>query len=188
MRKSSAEIDHAILDVAAGIFAVHGFAHTSVQQIADAVGYSKPGLLHRFGSKDALHREVLGEVAQTTQEVTAYALARHGQPDQVRRTLELVARKALERPGVVQMMLRAFGTDRREPELGEIRAAGYRCVDAFDHPRTTPVERLRVMLALQLIGTAATIQHAPVYAELHADHERLVPLLAGLAAEVMGAS
>ncbi len=44
MRQSAAEIDHAILDVAAGIFAVHGFAHTSVQQIADAVGYSKPGL------------------------------------------------------------------------------------------------------------------------------------------------
>ena len=50
MRQSAAEIDHAILDVAAGMFATHGFAHTSVQQIADAVGYSKPGLLRGWSS------------------------------------------------------------------------------------------------------------------------------------------
>ena len=187
MRKSSAEIDHAILDVAAGIFAVHGFAHTSVQQIADAVGYSKPGLLHRFGSKDALHRAVLEEVAQTVQEVTSHAVAHHGQPDQVRRVLEMVSRKALQRPGVVQMLLRAFGTDRKEPELGEIRAAAYKLVDALDHPRSTPVERLRVLLALQLIGTAATIQHSPTYAELHVDREHLVPLLTDVGCAVLGA-
>ena len=65
MRQTAAEIDHAILDVAAGIFATYGFPHASVQQIADAVGYSKPGLLHRFGSKEALHRAVLNEVAET---------------------------------------------------------------------------------------------------------------------------
>lgn len=40
-RPTSREIDDQILDSAAGIFAVHGFAHASVQQIADAVGYSK---------------------------------------------------------------------------------------------------------------------------------------------------
>ena len=51
--------------MAAGLFARHGFAHTSVQQVADAVGYSKPGLLHRFGSKDALFQAALAEVTST---------------------------------------------------------------------------------------------------------------------------
>ena len=74
MRQSSAEIDHAILDVAAGIFATSTASpHTSVQQIADAVGYSKPGLLHRFGSKEALHRAVLDEVAETVEEIVGHA-------------------------------------------------------------------------------------------------------------------
>ena len=73
MRQSPAEIDHAILDVAAGLFATHGYAHTSVQQVADAVGYSKPGLLHRFGSKEALHRAVLAEVTETVQKVVGHA-------------------------------------------------------------------------------------------------------------------
>ncbi len=188
MRKSSTEIDHAILDVAASIFAVHGFAHTSVQQIADAVGYSKPGLLHRFGSKDALHRAVLEEVAQTLHEVTGKALARHGDPDQVRLVLELVTRKALARPGMVQMMLRAFGTDRREEELSEARAAAYRLVDALDRRRETPLDRLRVRLAFQLIGTAAAIQHSLVSSELHVPPEQLVPVLVSLGGEVIGAN
>jgi AcrR family transcriptional regulator len=185
MRRTSAEIDHAILDVAAGIFAVHGFAHTSVQQIADAVGYSKPGLLHRFGSKEALHRAVLAEVAQTVQQVTTHATSHHGRPDQVRQVLTLMTRKALDRPGVVQMMLRAFGTDRREPELHDLRAAGYRLVEAVDHPRDTPVDRLRLGLALRLIANAATLQHSAVHADMHVDSERLVPLLVRLAEDVL---
>jgi len=88
MRQSSAEIDHAILDVAAGIFATYGFQHASVQQIADAVGYSKPGLLHRFGSKEALHRAVLQEVAETVQEIVGHTLAVQSQPDQMAQVLE----------------------------------------------------------------------------------------------------
>ena len=49
-----------ILDRAAALFARRGFAKTSVQDVADAVGLSKAGLLHHFPSKDALHAAVLG--------------------------------------------------------------------------------------------------------------------------------
>src|SRR3954447_23588621 len=115
MRQSSAEIDHAILDVAAGIFATYGFQHASVQQIADAVGYSKPGLLHRFGSKEALHRAVLNEVAETVQDIVGHAVAHSDQPDQTTQVLGLITQKALDRPGMVQMTLRAFESDGTEP-------------------------------------------------------------------------
>jgi hypothetical protein len=40
VRQTSEQIDRAILDTAAHMFASHGYAGTSVQQVADAVGYS----------------------------------------------------------------------------------------------------------------------------------------------------
>jgi AcrR family transcriptional regulator len=187
MRQSAAEIDHAILDVAAGMFATHGFAHTSVQQIADAVGYSKPGLLHRFGSKEALHRAVLQEVGDTVQEIIGHAVAHSTRPDQVDQVLELITRKALDRPGMVRMMLHAFQPDTEEPGIESIQAAGYRLVDALDQPLSSAAERLRVVLALELIVTAAMTQHSAVDADLHVERGELVPLLVSLARHVMGA-
>ena len=186
-RQSAAEIDHAILDVAAGIFATHGYAHTSVQQIADAVGYSTPGLLPRFGSKEALHRAALAEVGDTVQQLVDHAVTHRDDPDQVRQVLELITRKALERPGMVQMMLAAFDPAGKEPGIESVQAAGYRLVDALDHPLGGPAERLRVVLALKLVATAAMAQRSPADANLHVDHDELVPLLVGLAADVLGA-
>ena len=58
--------------------------------------------------------------------------------------------------------------------------------DALDHPLSSPAERLRVVLALKLIVTAAMTQHSRVDADLHVDREELVPMLVGLAAHVMG--
>ncbi len=186
MRQSSAEIDHAILDVAAGIFATHGFDHASVQQIADAVGYSKPGLLHRFGSKEALHRAVLQEVAETVAEITGHAVAHSADADQVAQVLEMITVKALERPGMVRMMLRAFEPTSEEPGVEAVQAAGYRLIDSLDHPLSSPAERLRVALALELIVTAARTQHSSVDADMHVDREVLVPMLVALAGQVMG--
>ncbi len=186
MRQTAAEIDHAILDVAAGIFATYGFAHSSVQQIADAVGYSKPGLLHRFGSKEALHRAVLNEVGETVQDIIGHAVAHSDHADQTTQVLELITRKALERPGMVQMTLRAFESDGSEPGVEAIQGLGYRLVDALDHPLSSPAERLRVVLAVQLIVTAARTQHSKVDADLHVDREQLVPLIVSLAAHVLG--
>ena len=185
VRQSSAAIDHAILDVAAGIFATHGFGHSSVQQIADAVGYSKPGLLHRFGSKEALHRAVLTEVTETVQQIIRHALAHTDRPDRVDTVLELVVRKGLDRPGMVRMMLAAFQPDCEEPGFEEVQAAGCRLIDLLDHPHSRPADRLRVALALELIAAGATTQHSRVGADLHVDRDELVPLLVSLAGRVL---
>jgi len=48
-----------ILDTALDVIAVHGYSGATVKELADAAGLSQNGLLHYFGSKDALFVEIL---------------------------------------------------------------------------------------------------------------------------------
>ena len=185
MRQTSAEIDHAILDVAAGIFATHGYAHSSVQQIADAVGYSKPGLLHRFGNKETLHRAVLSEVWETLTDLVQLAEQHAAADDQLARVMERVTRRALDRPGMVQMMVRAFEPATQDPAVEEIRGIACRLVAALDRPMSTPAERLRIVLGIELIVTAAMTQHTRGESDLHVPLNDLVPMLVSLATHVV---
>ncbi|WP_206063204.1 TetR/AcrR family transcriptional regulator [Nocardioides sp. HDW12B] len=186
MRQSPAEIDYAILDVAAGFFAVHGFAATSLQTIADAVGYSKPGLLHRFGSKEALYRAVMDEVKETVDVIVDHVVSLHEHPEHLDQVLELVVRRALARPGVVQMVLAAFETQQLEPGTESAQAAGYRLMDAFEQSHAGPADRLRTALALRLIVTAAMSQQSPLDADLHVPEEQFVPMVRDIALGVLG--
>ena len=55
----SAALRAQILDEALRIIGDNGYTGATVQQIADAVGMSKPGVLHHFGSRDALFTAIL---------------------------------------------------------------------------------------------------------------------------------
>lgn len=48
-----------ILDAALDMFSVNGFRGTTLDQIAQAAGLSKPNLLYYFPSKDAIHDSLL---------------------------------------------------------------------------------------------------------------------------------
>jgi AcrR family transcriptional regulator len=188
MRQTSAQIDEGILDVAAGIFATHGYAHTSVQQVADAVGYSKAGLLHRFGSKEALHRSAVSQAVQLVTNVVSQAKAVPAGREQSRRVMELFAANVLDHTGMVQLMLRAFEPTNEDPGIEDLQSAGYNLVDVLDQPSSTPVERLRIVLALQLLVNGALAQTSEVDSDLHVPRGQLVPMLAKLANGVMTGS
>ncbi len=112
------QVDERILDQAAALFARHGFAHTSLKTVADAVGLSKAGLLHHYPSKEALFQAArqLGEV-RGHQLLAQVGLLPPG-PARDRRAVELLIDTALDRPGLVALAFGTLTTDDVEP-IGE---------------------------------------------------------------------
>lgn len=74
-----------LLDVALEVFAANGFHRTSMDQVAEAAGVTKPVLYQHFGSKRRLYLELLEDVGQQLTEAIAKATATATTPhDQVR--------------------------------------------------------------------------------------------------------
>ncbi|MFC5056180.1 helix-turn-helix domain-containing protein [Saccharothrix xinjiangensis] len=103
-------VDEQILDRAAGLFARHGFAHTSLKDLADAVGLSKAGLLHHFPSKEALFEAAMEMGRTQSQHVLDQVSPLPDGPARDRRAVELLVDFALERPGLVALASRAINT------------------------------------------------------------------------------
>jgi AcrR family transcriptional regulator len=99
------QIDAGILDKAAALFARRGFAKTSVQDVADAVGLSKAGLLHHFVSKDALHAAVLSSAGAVGDQLLDTVRDLPPGPARDRFVLEAMVDIALTRPGLVSLLL-----------------------------------------------------------------------------------
>jgi AcrR family transcriptional regulator len=185
VRQTSAEIDRAILDAAARTFAVHGYAKTSVQQLADAVGYSKAGLLHRFASKQALYDAVVAEAGRAVEEILDGVADVPAGPGRVGVTLELVTARALDRPGLVHLLVESIRPASDEPGRLALHERLLRLAALLtDTDTDTDTERrLRVTLALRLVVGAVVAQDDPL---LQVDRVRLQPLVVDLATAVLG--
>jgi AcrR family transcriptional regulator len=152
------QIDEGILDEAAVLFASRGLAKTSVQDVADAVGLSKAGLLHHFPSKAALHEAVLEQASSLGKQVL----------DQVQniplgtardlRAVEAWVDIALAHPGLVALLLApvtqggAAATDAGTAALAAFGADP----SAIDSERTV---RVAGALAALVVLTLAANQH-----------------------------
>jgi len=55
----------AILAAALDVFSKHGYRGSTLDQIAEAAGLSKPNLLYYFDSKEAIHRTLLHDLLDT---------------------------------------------------------------------------------------------------------------------------
>ncbi|MFD7659993.1 TetR/AcrR family transcriptional regulator [Actinosynnema sp. NPDC059797] len=149
-------VDERILDRAAGLFARHGFAHTSLKDLADAVGLSKAGLLHHFPSKEALFEAAMEMGRTQSQHVLDQVSRLPDGPARDRRAVELLVDVALERPGLVALASRAIntlGTDEADDEDNGLAGVDRLVFDVFGvTPDSGDTERL-----VRVVGMLAAL-------------------------------
>lgn len=80
----------AILEAGLDVFSQYGFRGTTLDQIAEAAGLSKPNLLYYFPSKEAIHADLLETLLETWLD-PLHALDDTGDP--IREILDYVQRK-----------------------------------------------------------------------------------------------
>ncbi len=153
------QIDEGILDRAAALFARRGFAKTSVQDIAHAVGLSKAGLLHHFPSKDALHAAVLAQADAVAQRVLDEVRTMPLGAERDRRAVEAVVDVALAHPGLVALLLAP--AVQADASVGDDGGAPGVALEAFGvDPATAEPERLvRVLGALGALAVLTLAAH-----------------------------
>jgi AcrR family transcriptional regulator len=142
-----------ILDRAAELFAQHGFAHTSLKTVADAVGLSKAGLLHHFPSKEALFEATkeVGRVhgARVAEQLSGTPVG----PERDERALELLVDIALDRPGLVAMAFGSVSTPHFDPQAGLVDDGHAFAFEAFGvDPNACEPQRL-----IRLIGALSAL-------------------------------
>ncbi|NEK85494.1 helix-turn-helix transcriptional regulator [Blastococcus saxobsidens] len=154
------QIDEGILDRAAALFARRGFAKTSLQDVADAVGLSKAGLLHHFPSKDALHEAVLAQAEAQARGVLDEVGSMPLGAARDRRAVEVVVDVALAHPGLVALMLAPVLQADAEPVPGA-GTSGAAALEAFGVDlETSDAERLvRVLGALGALAVLSLAAH-----------------------------
>jgi AcrR family transcriptional regulator len=157
------QADEQILDRAAGLFARHGFAQTSVQSVADAVGLSKAGLLHHFPTKDALHAAVLAQSTALGEQVIAQVAHLPIGPDRDQRAVEAMVDVASDHPGMVALLLAPVtqGGDDQDAEPAGVGAAALQAF-GVDLAAGSTERLVRVVGALAALAvlTLAANQHA----------------------------
>lgn len=185
VRPTSEQIDREIVDAAARTFATLGYARTSVQQLADAVGYSKTGLLHRFRSKVALYDAAIAETSTAVQAIIVAARGHTAGPERTLAVLHGVTATALNHPGLVLMLVEALRPSSTEPARDQLHALVLGLVEMLGGDITTPEQRLRIRLALKLMVDAVIAQSD---ADLQLAPSDLHSLIIELALPVLGAA
>jgi AcrR family transcriptional regulator len=100
----SAAATLAILEAADTLFGHDGFLATSVKRIADKAGVSKSGLLHHFGSKEEIFRQVFIRAEQQLVEQSLHGTANATPKQQLERGARNLL-DALQNPRLRQIVL-----------------------------------------------------------------------------------
>lgn len=162
------DVRMATLSAAMRLFAAHGFEGTALQDIADAVGVTKPAILHHFPSKEHVRQAVLDVILSHWNEALPRLLlaatagddrfdAVFGEtcrffaadPDRAR----MIMREALDRPGEVRKLLRGSVRPWFAAVAGYIRSGKEKGLHYADVDEEAYVVHI---LLLVLMVTAAT--------------------------------
>ncbi len=171
-----------LLDVAIELFADHGFHSTSMEDIADAAGVTKPVLYQHFPSKRALYRELIDEVdaALTHQLVLATATATTGR-ERVQEGFAAYFRFVADHRAAFRLL---FGSSvRNDPEFTVVAEATIdRLADLIaDLIAIDAAPEHRRTLAHAVVGMAEATSRRVANDEGEDDPERLARWLAELA-------
>lgn len=156
-RPTKTQIDAEIIDRAAGLFARHGFENTSLQQIADAVKYSKAGLLHHYPNKNAIYEAVFstGLDAMLTLRASVEDLAPGIERD--RAVVEASVDFTFDWPGVSAFANRVAGDEENaDPKLTEMGLIIYEALGT-DLATATSQRIVRITSALSGLGITALL-------------------------------
>ena len=154
-RQTRQEIDDEIVDIAAALFARHGLQETSVQRIADAVGYSKGGLLRHYPSKEALQEAVVSRCLSEVLEITGGVSGEAPGPPRDAALITGLARLALRRPGFVALLLSWLLHTPDDDAVAALQPIGDALMEAFAVTPETDLGRVvRVTGALGAVAVA----------------------------------
>ena len=145
-----------LLEVALHVFASRGFHQTSMNDVAEAAGVTKPVLYQHFTSKRALYLELLELVSLRLMSAIDEATgAAAGPREQVQRGLRAYFRFVVESPDEYQLMF--GGGTRRDAEFAQEAARLERSIAEVIAQLITVeglVEHERVLLAHGIVGIA----------------------------------
>ncbi|MGX9671507.1 TetR/AcrR family transcriptional regulator [Mycobacterium sp. HM-7] len=109
-----------LLDAAKARFLKHGYASTSLEDIADDAGYSKGAVYSNFGSKPTLCREVLEAIhREKFAEMSELAMSDADVPGRVEAVNAWLERTAGD-VGWTMLELEFVVLSRNDPELGQM--------------------------------------------------------------------
>lgn len=186
-----------LLSVALECFAAAGFHATSMEDIADQAGVTKPVLYQHFGSKSQLYRELIETVgAELLETVTTRATA---EAEPYRRVLEgfrAYFRFVETQPAAFELLF-SSGARQQEEFAGAVRAVESRIAATIAGLIEVGIEAShRELLAFGIVGLAETTsrlwverrrRNGPVAGPAGAGHAREGDLMAQRLADLVWA-
>lgn len=182
-RLPAAERRRQLLDAALATFGSHGYHDTSMNDVAEAAGVTKPVLYQHFSSKHDLYLAVLGEVGERLRTTVATGVASARTPrEQVEEGFSAWFRwVAEERVGFAVLFA---GESRRDPDFTREIARVERAM-AETISRLIVVDGLsgdqRLLLGFGIVGLAETTSRHWLAHDVDLGPEELAEQVAGMA-------
>jgi AcrR family transcriptional regulator len=172
-----------LLEVAVAVFAVRGFHATSMNDVADAAGVTKPVLYQHFSSKRHLYLQALTEVGNRLRQAIEKATANAASPrDQVREGLLAYFRFVAEDKAAFALLF--GGGTRRDAEFARAAGSVERAIAASIASLitvSTLSEAERGLLAHAIVGLAEGASRNWIAQGMPVDLEQLAAMVAQLA-------
>ena len=119
-----------LLDIAADLFAEHGYARVTVDEIGAAAGISGPAIYHHFDGKEALLGEMLIGISEYLLEGGRRVVGERDESDTVERLIAFHVEFAVDRRSLITVHFRDL-LYARPDDVARVRAVQNEYVDLW---------------------------------------------------------